>query len=195
MAAADFTPEELATEEWRPVVGFERWYAVSSLGRVMRTAPARNSRVGRILKPQGLPAKYLFVYLYRGIFTRRMTIHRLVLSAFIGDEPDLQANHIDGVKGNNRISNLEWVTAAQNLAHASRIGLLPTGENHWSKTKPERIPRGEAHSQSKLTESDVVEIRRLRTQGISFAKIGKRYHVSDTTIIRIAYRKCWKHVP
>lgn len=52
-----------------------------------------------------------------------LKVHRLVASAFFGDNPDMEVNHKDGNKLNNTISNLEWCTHKENIQHSFRIGL------------------------------------------------------------------------
>lgn len=63
-----------------------------------------------------------------------MAVHRIVIAAFIGPAPDgLVVNHKNGVKTDNRVSNLEYVTPEENAWHAWRIGLFDgvRGENHY----------------------------------------------------------------
>jgi hypothetical protein len=92
-------------EQWRPVAGWKS-YRVSSLGRV--------SRGGRILRPNPLKSGHTTVCLSEG---RRATayVHRLVLEAFVGEAPSgLICRHLNGIPGDNRLSNLAWGTRAQN---------------------------------------------------------------------------------
>lgn len=58
--------------------------------------------------------------------TRQVGIHRLVLMAhcFVPNHRELQGNHKDGNKRNNHLSNLEWVTAQENMIHASATNLI-----------------------------------------------------------------------
>lgn len=124
-----FNQEELEKEEWRPVVGFEGAYSVSNLGRVRRNIPEDNTYVGRILvlsKDSKKHFRYLRVHLVYGPIKKYCTVHSLVATSFLGPCPEKkQINHIDGVKINNRIENLEYVTQPENMSHAKRIGLLP----------------------------------------------------------------------
>jgi hypothetical protein len=66
-----------------------------------------------------------------------------------------------------------------------------SGENHWSKRNPERIPRGESQPRSKLKESDVIYIRSSEKRP---AHIAKELGVSPTTVCDIRKRKIWKHI-
>jgi hypothetical protein len=105
-------------EVWKPVVGFEKEYAVSSFGRV------KNIKKGK-LKPVFIHPKtgYCMLMLSGG---KNKYVHRLVaesfhpLSEFIG----AQVNHKDGNKQNNYYQNLEWVTRSENIRHGFRIGTI-----------------------------------------------------------------------
>lgn len=86
--------------------------------------------------------------------TRGTFKHRMVLSAWnkIENMENLQVNHIDAIKTNNCLTNLEWCTNQENQNHARENGLYST-EKHSNKAN------GEKNSQSILLESDVIEIR------------------------------------
>ncbi|WP_050611843.1 NUMOD4 motif-containing HNH endonuclease [Ligilactobacillus agilis] len=95
------------TEHWKPVKGYEELYEVSDLGRL------RNSRTNYIYKPQKTVDGYLTVKLqgFRGI--RR--VHRLVVEAF--DPPltsKMEVDHLNEIKTDNRLSNLEKVSRKEN---------------------------------------------------------------------------------
>lgn len=97
-------------EEWRSVKDFDN-YEVSNLGQV------RNKKTGRILKP-ACCGGYLSVGLSRKGKTSSHRVHQLVALSFI-DNPENkpQVNHIDKDGTNNKLSNLEWSTSAENNAH------------------------------------------------------------------------------
>lgn len=110
-------------EIWVDIKGFEGAYQVSTFGNVKsldRTVTNRTgvSRVlsGKLLKPQKCSNKYLFVNLGLG---RSRLIHRLVAKAFLDNPYDLpQVNHINGIKSDNNITNLEWVSCSDNHKHS-----------------------------------------------------------------------------
>lgn len=63
----------------------------------------------------------------------RVYVHRQVAKLFIPNPHHYkQVNHIDGNKRNNAVSNLEWVTAKQNVHHALNTGLMPSGTRNWN---------------------------------------------------------------
>ena len=125
-------------EEWRPVIGFEQEYEVSSLGRVRssgRMVRARGGstqwRRGRMLSPRVSTQGYTRVALSRRSKREEAPIHRLVAEAFIGPRPERNdINHKNGVKDDNRVSNLEYVTRGENLRHAYGTGLRPPTYGH-----------------------------------------------------------------
>lgn len=85
----------------------------------------------------------------KGGGTTYLPFHRIKMMAFkpVPNMNNLQVNHIDGNKDNNDLSNLEWVTAKENINHAWRTGLSSSekisGENsnlaHYSKEQAEKV--------------------------------------------------------
>lgn len=104
-------------EEWRPVVGYEGLYEVSSYGRV-RSLPNRGTpgkyNNGKIKIPQKR-GRYLYVRLCKDGKGTAFSIHRLVAVAFIPNPLNLPCvDHIDTDCHNNCVSNLRWVTHSEN---------------------------------------------------------------------------------
>jgi hypothetical protein len=101
-------------EEWRPVVGYESFYEVSSLGRVARSIYGRR----RIKSAWPNDKGYLRLVLCCKGKQRTVSVHQLVARAFVdGYAPGLEVNHKDLNKRHNEASNLEWVTGDGNRQH------------------------------------------------------------------------------
>ena len=180
MPYPEFTTEELASEEWRPVIGYEH-YLVSSVGRV------KNVRSGHILRPEltGMPkSKYLSVILSFKGTTRHRKVHQLVLEAFIGPRPVGQvANHKNGNRLCNTPVNLEWTTRSGNAQHAlTELGTFPHGETSTS---------------AKLTDAAVMDIRIRLARGdrVDFNAVAKQYGVDRRNVRAAACGETWKHLP
>lgn len=93
-------------EEFKKIENYNN-YSVSNLGNI------RNDKTGRILKTYTKPSGYVQVQLGRK--TVPQYVHRLVAIAFISNPDNKpQVNHKNGVKYDNRVENLEWVTASEN---------------------------------------------------------------------------------
>lgn len=117
--------ENISGEIWKPVVGYETFFEVSNFGRV-KSLNYRDS--GRCYLVSPIKNEQGYVRYSLQVKGQRKTIfgHVLVAKAFIENpygKP--QVNHVDGVKNNNHISNLEWVTAKENMQHAHDTGLMP----------------------------------------------------------------------
>jgi hypothetical protein len=148
-------------EKWKTV--FDGRYEVSTLGRIKRLRGGRGAKKGKLLKPvmtysekdrNGNPRQYAKVAIsFGGGWVKHVMLHRLVAETFIGPCPKgWCVNHRDGDKLNNALSNLEYVTNKGNAEHASLMGLLV---------------RGEDHQHAKVTEVDVVAIRRAVHAGVT----------------------------
>lgn len=114
--------ESKHTEQWRVINGYGGMYDVSDRGRV-RSWKGGDKRYARILKQARQNQGYCVVHLTnRGRGTVR-SVHLLVCEAFIGTRPFIggrkaDINHKNGVKHDNRLENLEYVTRADNCHHA-----------------------------------------------------------------------------
>lgn len=117
-------------QKWKPVKDYEKYYEVSNFGNLRsldRVSNAKNGstqiRKGQLITACTNKQGYKQVRLIRNGIAKNMLVHRLVMLAFKPIKESLQVNHIDGNKENNRIDNLEWVTAKENVKHAYRTGL------------------------------------------------------------------------
>lgn len=172
-------------EEWRAVVNFDGLYEISSLGRI-RSLPRlekcgdrTRTRAGRIVKTS--LKDYAKVTLHKEGKRAYFLVHRLVAQAFLEvSSQNVEVNHKDGNKQNNCSQNLEWVTKSENNLHAYALGLSDA-------------PKGEAHSQAKLTEAKILYIRSMK--GLkSGRKLAAQLGVSRRAVDRVLSGDAWKHV-
>lgn len=118
---------KLANEErWLPIVGYEGFYMVSSLGRVRlleRSLVRKNgsffsvhSKIKNSYKDRH---GYLTVLLQKNQKAKHKLVHRLVAEAFIPNPDNKpEVNHKNGIRTDNRVQNLEWVSRNENIQHS-----------------------------------------------------------------------------
>jgi len=164
-------------EEWRPVL--RGVYEISSLGRFRRAKPGRRTYAGKILKPMMTKIGYFYVGPTIGGKNVPFYVHALVARAFLGPRRGREVNHLDGVKSNNRFTNLEYATHKRNMRHARSLGLTPVGS---------RCNRGH------LTEADVSRMREEWDRGVRNRDLVRRFRVSPACVSQIVHRKQWRHV-
>lgn len=171
--------KEIWKDIWKDIPDYEGLYIISNLGRIKSLCRATTS--GKILKSSN-NSEYPTVALCKNGKLKTYVVHRLVLQAFLG-KSDLDANHIDGKKSNNRLDNLEYCTRSENLKHAYRTGL--------------KSNKGEKHPGAKLNEWDVKIIRKLYKNSNywhSLRKLAKLLKVTPSAIWRVVTNKTWKHI-
>jgi hypothetical protein len=127
----------LKYERWYDIHGYEGYYQVSNKQRIKSLSRVilRNGNLcqvkSKILR-QNYDGNYLRVSLYKDVQTI-MTVHRIVATQFVPNPKNLpEVNHDDGVKINNKPSNLKWTNRSKNLKHAYKNGLCSQhllGEN------------------------------------------------------------------
>jgi len=150
-------------------------YAVSNKSRVV------NLKEMTLVKPKIDREGYWKVTLFIDGKRLERRLHRIVAEAFIPNPLNLPfVNHIDGVKTNAEITNLEWVSPKGNAEHASKIGLLA---------------RGEDSPNAKITEDQAKSILADSINGLSNEQILARHPYATKSIIaKIANRTRWKHL-
>lgn len=105
-------------EIWEKVSFLDNKYEVSNRGRI------RNTKTKRLLKLSPSKRGYLVFSCYIEGKHKLVNVHKCVAIAFIPNPNNLpQVNHIDGNKTNPDVTNLEWVSAQDNLLHARKTGL------------------------------------------------------------------------
>jgi hypothetical protein len=150
-------------------------YEVSDLGNV------RSLNTGAVMRASVDERGYPKITAWASNVPSNLRVHRMVAEMFL---PNLEGkpvvNHLDGVKTNNCLTNLEWATVAENTQHAYDTGLQG---------------RGEDHHLAKLVEDDVHEIRQLIATGMSATAIGAKFGVTMHAVLHIRDGKAWAHVP
>jgi hypothetical protein len=169
--------------EWRKIEGYD--YSISSLGQV------RNDRTGRILKPWKHRDGYFQVTLYKNGKQKWSLVHRLVAMFFIlNPENKPEINHKNLIKADNRVENLEWCTAKENIQHA-----IKNGKKGGCFQKNHKFGVGSKNGRAKLTKDRVLEIRELYATGNYILKeLGKEFDVSQAQISHIVNNKKWAHI-
>jgi len=157
------------------------WVVDAEQGFIYGTwRPKPHQQQGRPLGCQRSPGGYVVLTIRVEGRKRNALAHRIIWEHVHGPSPaGMQVNHRDGVKSNNRISNLELVTNSGNRRHAFATGLQPVGS---------------ALVHAKLTEADIPKIRDLLAQGVTKAHLAKAYGVSRKAIRQVAQGKSWAHV-
>lgn len=157
-------------EIWRDAVGFEGSYEVSNYGNVRRIG--RQKLLAKIVDRDG------YIVHCFSVNNKRTNVmaHKLTIEAFKGPCPIGQVTrHLDGTRNNNIVTNLEYGTHADNSADMVA---------HNTQTK------GEDQHLAKLTEEDVLAIRKSKLTQTQLAQL---YGVSQGNISLVLSRATWKH--
>ena len=154
-------------------------YFVTTTGRVWSS---KSSKWLKLFEPKG-KNNYPEIKINGTITTK---VHRMVAKLFL--QPDVGCdcvNHIDGDKTNNNLSNLEWVTFADNMKHAGETGLLSKSKEWRDKIKASNIG-----SNVRISDEDIVEIFRLKKEELmTNIEIGKIMKVSKQYVSAVLNRK------
>jgi len=167
-------------EIWKTIEKFSD-YSISNIGNIKRIKKDKFNRRLKNLKPRTNKYGYLQINLYKDLKRYTRLIHRLVKETFdpIENMEHLEINHKNGIKNDNRKSNLEWNTTVENINHASKMNLSY---------------RGEKNGNSKLTEEDIIEIWKYFSENISQKEIAKKFNISSDMISKIKNKRNWTDV-
>jgi hypothetical protein len=167
-------------EQWRPLPRSDR-HEVSNLGRVRLAVRGHFASAGAVLAQKRERNGYWRVSICNDGRVVQYHVARLVLEAFVGPPPtpEHHAAHGDGDQSNNRLDNLRWA---------------PPAENQADKWLHGTVPAGEKSPHAKLTEAQVAEIRRMKSEGASFGELQRLFPAGYSTLKRIVDRDSWRHV-
>jgi|SRR5262245_4863085 len=179
---------DLAEVEYRDIPGFPG-YRVGSDGSVWscigKGCSSTSILVGKEWKKLKLVAwrrkktnlTYYYVTLCCDGKQVGKRVNRLVLEAFVSSPPPgMRCCHINGISTDNRIENLYWGTGKDNENDKRRHGMLRLGS---------------CHQNSRLTEENVREIRKLRKEGMSWNSLAARFGVAARTVRSVVSGKSW----
>jgi DNA-directed RNA polymerase sigma subunit (sigma70/sigma32) len=169
-------------EIWKDVRGFEDYYEVSNFSNIRRKKGSSHLKQVN-LKGSFDKDGYIKVNLKIKQKTNSKMLHRLIAEAFIPNpENKTQVNHLNGIKDDNVLENLEWCTLSENRQHAYDTGL----QNGLTR-------RGAQNNFSKLENKDVLAIRMKynKKQGRTMKVLSEEFNVSSGCIQRILSKNSW----
>lgn len=174
-------------EKWIDCIEFSG-YQVSNVGRVRsidrkvkRSDGIIQKYKGKILKQRIRTDGYPVVTLSLNGGRKHISVHRLMMLSFCptGNQSKMDVNHKNGIKVDNTLRNLEWMTRKQNIRHAFKNKI---NEN-----------KGEKHYMAKLNQKKVDEIRELYSSGShSYSSLAKKYNVHTMTVAAIITKRTWR---
>lgn len=171
------TISDLDNEVWLPTLNGK--YLISNIGRLKSITCNKATKYKPLILKQHINNCGYLMYNTRSSNGQiQGYIHRLVAEAFIANESKKPCvNHKNGIKTDNRVDNLEWVTYVENHNHSVDIGI----QNN----------NGELNGKSKLTSEVVKEILKST---ISYPKLGKKHGVSQSVISDIKNGYTWNSI-
>jgi hypothetical protein len=167
------------SEDWLDYPELPEIIQVSNYGNVRTKDRQKLNGVaekGKVLAQKKKSNGYLEVSVRFNGTRKWFLVHRLVAKSFLRETYSECVNHKNGVKNDNRVENLEWVTFSQNNNHAMATGLCSNEEEHYK---------------AKLKKEQVLIIRHS-TEPSSI--LAERFGVSKSTVKSIRKRKTWKYV-
>jgi hypothetical protein len=182
-------------EAWKAIPDFPG-YEVSDQGRVRSfwrkgkrgqgngrgANSVLSSTPQRILNPSIVKGDYRRITLCKDDRKHNFFVHIQVLNAFIGPcPPGLEGCHNDGKPANNSLINLRWDTRSSNQLDRRKHGTVT-------------CQLGEKNRSAKLIPENIIEIRKLVSQGYRLKEVAEKFGIAESNVCQIAKRKTWTHV-
>ena len=176
-------------DTWKLIDGLDNFYAISINGEIKSLDRIVHCKNGTIRPREGKKIKtrvnrYGYEQIALGKERKNFLVHRIVAQAFIPNNLNKPCvNHINGIKTDNFVKNIEWCTYWENDNHSRKTGL------YVCKLQ------GENGSNVKLTNELVFKIREMHNSNkYSQREIGRILNIEYKNINQIILRKRWKHI-
>jgi hypothetical protein len=168
----------MKNRRWENIPEFDGFYKIDRNGNIKSIKRTGQWVENKILSPAISKDGYHFVCLNKNGVSKREAVHRLVAKTFLPNTRKApEVNHKNGIKTDNRVGNLEWVTRSENKFHAYKHGL--------------RKPIvGSKHGMSKLKDVDILDIRTSRDSAKSLAT---KFDINVSTVYSIIRGRYWRH--
>ena len=177
-------------EIWKDIPGYEGLYQASTLGNIRSldkivpkwNKPYKRKVKGKILKKNLINGGYLAISLHKNKEQKSYKISRLIAKTFIpnpNNKPEV--NHINSIRTDDRVSNLEWCTRSENMLHSYKYG--------------NNTQVGSNNASSKLTDEKVIKMRSMyKTKKYKQKELAKIFNVSKITAHNVLRHKTWTHL-
>lgn len=167
-------------EIFTPVQGYESFYEVSNFGNFRSldriVSDGRKMKGKPLIKTKDKQGRN-YVTFSKNSVTKKIRVHVVVASHFIGNRPDgFDICHNDGNPSNNHVSNLRYDTHKNNMIDMASHGNSQRGEKNWNTT---------------TTKEQILQIKNLRAQGMKYIDICSIVNVSMSVVAKVCQNRRW----
>jgi len=158
-------------ENWKDIKSYEGIYQASDLGNLRSLNYKRTGKI-QVLKPALDNKGYLRTAFMKDGILKTVKVHRVIAQTFLNTIDDKnQVNHINGIKTDNNLINLEWCNNTENQNHAIKKGLV-------------KQKSGDLHHKTKHTDELILKIYNEYKNGASKRGLSKKYNVGRSVFKR-----------